>query len=191
MVGPGSVLIDAEDDSGNTVYAGSVSGGLYKTTKFLSDNPDWQQVFGMDANLAINSILQDPTNSQIIYIGTGEGWFSGDSSFGEGIYKSTDGGKTWQQLESTINSTFRFVNDLIIDFNGNLYASTRIKGIQKSSDGGLSWTEVLSINVGNSNSNRGADLEIGPDGDLYATTGLFSLGTAHKADFDINGSSTR
>ena len=76
---------------------------------------------------------------------------------------------------------------MLIDFNGNLYASTHNSGVMKSIDGGETWRKVLGIEVGNSNSDRGADLEIGPDGDLYATTGLFSLGSVHKVNFEEHG----
>ena len=185
-----AILIDANDSTGNTVFAGSVSGGLYKTTKFKSDHPDWNPVIEIAENLAIGSIIQDPQDPKIIYVGTGEGWFNGDASRGEGIYKTVDGGLTWFPLTSTLNSTFWRVNDLLIDLNGNLYASTRNQGIQKSEDGGNSWRMVLGVTSGNSNSDRGADLEIGPNGDLYATTGLFSLGSVHKADFSVNGAQT-
>ena len=86
-----AILVDANDDTGNTVYAGSVSGGLYKSTTFKSDKEDWKPVSTIDENLAIGALLQDPNDSDIMYAGTGEGWFNGDASLGEGIYKTTDG----------------------------------------------------------------------------------------------------
>ncbi len=185
-----SILIDAADSSNNTVLAGSVSGGLYKTTTFLSDQPAWRAVPGIFENLAISAMLQDPTNPEIIYLGTGEGWFNSDASRGNGIWKTNDDGVSWDQLSSTNNTDFQYILDLLIDFNGNLYASTRTKGVMKSTDGGASWRQVLGIATGNADSDRGADLEIGPDGTIYATMGVFSIGTVHKADFSVNNSKT-
>jgi hypothetical protein len=73
-----AVLVDHSDASNNTVYIGSVSGGLWKTTNFTSANPSWSQIGSVSANLAITSLARDPTNSSIMYAGTGEGYFNID-----------------------------------------------------------------------------------------------------------------
>ncbi|MEM1328080.1 MAG: T9SS type A sorting domain-containing protein [Bacteroidota bacterium] len=173
-----AILFDANDASNNTVWAAGVGGGLWKSTNFLSDPPTWNQVDDFFDNIAVTSILQDPTNAQILYFGTGEGWFNGDAIRGLGIWKSTNSGTTWTQLSSTDNGTFHYVQDLIIDTNGNLYAATR-SGLQRSTDGGSTWSQVMS--------GRFADLELGADNDIYATEGMFSTGQVWKSDATTHG----
>ncbi|MCX8021099.1 MAG: hypothetical protein N2747_11465, partial [Chitinophagaceae bacterium] len=96
-----AILIDKRDPSGNTVFAGSVSGGIFKTTNFLSTSPTWTKVNDFLPNLAISNIVQDPLYPDTLYATTGEGWFNIDAVRGAGIYKSTDGGNTWSVMPST------------------------------------------------------------------------------------------
>ena len=129
-----------------------------------------------------------------MYFGTGEGWFNADAIEGLGIWKSTDGGLNWSQLSSTLN--FAYVQDLLIDQNGNLYASVRnrtgsqARGIQKSTDGGVTWTQVLGAPLAGFVSGRGCDLELAANGDIYASLGNFSEGRIYRSSFATNGSNT-
>jgi len=120
-----SILIDANDKSGSTVWAGSVSGGLWKSTNFTREDATWKPINDFFQNIAVSTILQDPINPQIMYFGTGEGWFNGDAVAGLGIWKSTDGGANWDQLTSTNNSNFSHIQKLVIDQNGKLFAGSR------------------------------------------------------------------
>ena len=90
------VLFDPNDTSQETVYAGGVSGGLWKNTKISDPNSAWVQV-GISENLAVSSIAVDPNNSNIWYVGTGESYTGGDA-VGNGLWKTTDGGATWNQV---------------------------------------------------------------------------------------------
>lgn len=90
------VLFDPNDTSQETVYAGGVSGGLWKNTKISDPNSAWVQV-GISENLAVSSIAVDPNNSNIWYVGTGESYTSGDA-VGNGLWKTTNGGATWSHV---------------------------------------------------------------------------------------------
>ena len=79
-----------------TVYLGAAGGGVWRTDDALATTPDWTQISnGQIPSSSIGSIYIDPTNSQVIYVGTGEENGSSDSEAGVGLYKSTDGGDHW------------------------------------------------------------------------------------------------
>ena len=178
-----AIMFDLSDASNNTVFAGGVGGGLWKTTNFQSSGASWSPIGDFFENIAITSIIQDAANHAIMYFGTGEGWFNSDAIRGLGIWKSIDGGDTWNQLSATNNSNFYYIQDLLIDQNGYLYAATKDAGVQRSITGGTSFTQVLGSSVGAGATNRAADLEVGPDGDIYASLGIFSTGSVyHSAD---------
>lgn len=175
-----AILIDSNDPTYNTVFAGGVAGGLWRTTNFKSNAIQWTAIDDFFENLAVTAIVQDDVNPSVMYFGTGEGWLNSNAVRGKGIWKSEDGGQSWNQLPSTDRSDFYYVQDLIIDRNGALYASTR-SGLMRSTNGGNSWTRVLS--------GRATDLELGADGDLYAAVGIFSAGRVWKSDAQTNGNS--
>lgn len=186
-----AIMFDANDGTNSTVFAGSVSGGLWKTTDITAASPNWTQVDDFFDNLNITWIIQDPSNANNIYFGTGEGWYNVDAAQGLGIWKSTDGGANFSQLSSTNNSTFYHVQRLIIDTNGNLYAATRAGGVQRSTDGGTSWAQVLGSSVGAGANNAAADLCVSADGSIYASLGnIFSTGQVWKSDFTTHGANT-
>lgn len=180
-----AILVDAADATGNTLFAGGVGGGLWRTTNALAATPTWTNIGDQFGNLAIASMYQDPSNNSVMYFGTGEGWFNADAIRGLGIWKSTDGGATWNQLSSTNNSTFHYVQKIVIDGSGNVLACTRDGGIQRSTNGGSSWTKVLGSGAGAS-TNRAADIEIAANGDFYASMGIFSTDGIYKSS---NGTS--
>ena len=176
-----AILFDQNDPTQNTVFAAGVSGGLWKTTNIKSTNPNWKAINDFFENIAITCIIQDPANSAIMYFGTGEGWFNSDAVKGMGIWKTTDKGNTWTQLQSTDNQFFTYVQDMEIDQNGNLYASTLVGGVQRSADRGNTWQQVVGFSVGAGNDNRAADLEIAANGTIYATLGIRSSGAIFKS----------
>ena len=195
-----AILVDKRDATGNTVFAASVSGGLFKTTNFTSSPPTWTVVNDFLPNLAINSMVQDNTNQNIMYAGTGEGWFNIDAVRGRGIYKSTDGGVTWAVLPSTIqtapaDSIYEYVQDMVIDNNGAVYASLRntiglSRGVKRSVDGGATWTQVLGLPFPGFTTGRAGDLEVAGNGDVYACLGIFSRGSIWKSSFATHGANT-
>jgi Secretion system C-terminal sorting domain/PA domain len=90
-----AVMFDPNDPTKETVYAGSVSGGLWKNTAISNANSSWTRV-NIAQNLNVSCITYDPNNTQIFYIGTGES-YTGDAP-GDGVWKSTDGGTSWAKV---------------------------------------------------------------------------------------------
>ena len=85
-----------------TMWAGAVAGGVWKTT---DGGASWAPLDDMMANLAVSSMALDLTNPNVLYAGTGEGFYNGDVVRGAGIFKSTNGGTTWTQLPSTTSTS--------------------------------------------------------------------------------------
>jgi hypothetical protein len=146
FLGPGNVggrtralIIDPTNSS--VMYAAAVAGGVWKST---NGGTSWAPTADFIANIAVNSLAMDPTNHNVLYAGTGEGYFNGDSARGNGIFKTTDGGATWNQLAFTnSNSDFFYVNKIAINATASrIYAATRT-GVFRSIDGGSTWTKTL------------------------------------------------
>ncbi len=103
-----AVIVDPDDPSHRTWFAGSVSGGLWKT---LDGGASWQSLTDHLPNLAISALAIAPSDPDMIYMGTGESFNNFAGVGGSGIFRSTDRGRTWVQLASTVQgSAFRFVN---------------------------------------------------------------------------------
>ncbi len=146
-----AILIDQNDPSRNKIWAGSVSGGLWVCDNISADPPQWRVVNDYLENLAVGALAQDPVNPQVMYMGTGEGFNNLDAVRGRGIYRSLDGGATWQELESTLNSTFRFTRDLLVHpVTRDVYAGTS-QGLMRSQNQGETWTRVLGLPVNSAN----------------------------------------
>jgi hypothetical protein len=197
-----TIMIDKHDPTGNTVFAASVSGGIFKTSNFLSATPSWTVVNDQMANLAVTVLVQDKTNYNIMYAGTGEGWFNLDAVRGAGVFKSTDGGVTWNQVAST--SGFEFIQDIVIDNNGNLYVALRnltsnFRGVMRSTDNGATWIQVLGLQTTDPSpctpavtytTGRACDLEVATNGDVYAALGIFTPTQIFKSSFATYGANT-
>jgi trimeric autotransporter adhesin len=188
-----TLMIDRRDASGNTVFAGSVSGGLFKTTNFTSATPTWTAVNDFLPNLAISELVQDAAHPDTMFAATGEGWFNIDAVRGIGIFKSTDGGTTWNLMPST--SGFEYVQDFLIDNNGNFYTSLRNlassnRGVMRSTDRGATWVQVLGAPLPGFATGRAADLELAANGDLYASLGILGRSVVLKSSFATHGANT-
>lgn len=164
---------DPNDATGKKYWAGAANGGLWYNNDITDANSLWNQITGGDnwASINISSIVFNPTNSQEMYVATGD-YFESGSAVGSGIYKSIDGGVTFVRLSSTIPNSniigtigyaFRFANKIVMSASGVLFANTW-NGLLKSSDGGATWTFLLNGQVG-------SDIEIGNDGIIYAAFG--------------------
>ncbi len=176
-----ALMFDPNDADSKKVWAGGVGGGLWFTDDITDEDAEWTPVNDFWANIAISAIAYDATDTDVFYVATGEGWFNADAIRGGGIFKSEDGGETWEQLAATTDALFQNIQDLVVHpTTGDVYATTREGGLQRSQDGGETWTKVLGAGVGSSD-NRTADLEIGADGTLYATVGIFSQGAVYKS----------
>ncbi|HVZ96122.1 MAG TPA: hypothetical protein VG847_04555, partial [Chitinophagaceae bacterium] len=171
-----AILFDKNDATNNTLFAGGVSGGIWKCTNLSAATPSWTKVSDVLDNIAISCIVQDQTTPSVLYFGTGEIWGNVDALRGLGIWKSSDGGATWNHLASTGGSQFTYVQSIVITSYA-LFAATG-SGLQKSTDGGNTWTTVLVNSI--------SDLQMAANGDLYASN---FLGNVYKSTSGQQGSS--
>ncbi len=105
--------LDPSDISGNTLYVGSVGGGVYRTE---DGGQSWTGISPDIANLSTTRIAGSASNPNILYAGTGEGYGPIDAITGSGIFKSTDRGETWNPIQSTFNRpTMGAINGLAVN----------------------------------------------------------------------------
>ncbi len=165
------------------MYAGGVSGGVWKTT---DGGQSWTPLADRIANIAVNSMAIHPENPDILYVGTGEGYFreivrgTWLPLRGAGIFKTEDGGATWSQLPTTDNPAFYWVNDLIISPGDpdRLYAATRT-GVHVSENGGRSWTRSLDPEVNGGCLDLALRTDLSVDW-LFASCGTFEQATVYR-----------
>lgn len=133
----------------NVFYIGVNNGGVWKTTDY---GRTWFPVFDDQPTGSIGDVAVAPSNPNIIYVGSGEGLQRPDLSVGDGIYKSTDGGRTWkntglhdaQQIGGlAIDPTNE--NRVFVAALGHPYGPNEERGVFRSTDGGASWEKVLYI----------------------------------------------
>ncbi|MEO6348583.1 MAG: PA domain-containing protein, partial [Aquaticitalea sp.] len=101
-----AVMFDPNDTSNETVFAAGVSGGLWKNTNISSVNTTWTRV-NIDENLNVTCLAVDPNNSSIFYAGTGESYVNGEVN-GNGVWKSTDAGLSWNNVFGGIEGDTEF-----------------------------------------------------------------------------------
>ena len=159
-----------DDPTHNTWIAGSVGGGIWKTT---DGGSTWVEKTKELPNIAFSSIAMAESNPLIVYAGSGEGGLGGsDYISGNGLFKSVDGGETWIQVSSTAdNFDFHNINRVIVDPNNAdivLICTSNTadfeSGIYKSVDGGASWSNTYLDNT----TSRGIQ-------QIVATPGNFSI----------------
>ncbi len=139
----------AETDP-KTIYLGAAAGGLWKST---DSGMTWTPLFDDQPNPSIGAVAVAPSNPSIVWVGTGEANNRQSASWGDGVYKSTDGGKTWSHmgLDDT-QAIGRVVIDptnpdiVYVAALGHLWGPNPERGVFKTSDGGKTWNKVLSIN---------------------------------------------
>jgi photosystem II stability/assembly factor-like uncharacterized protein len=151
QVGPfrgGRVLaVEGIPGEPNVYYFGAVAGGVWKT---VDGGSNWKPLFDSQAVSSIGAVAVAPSNHNIIYVGTGEACIRGNISYGDGVYKSTDGGKTWQNIGLRDS---RHIGSVIVDPGnpdvvfvaalGHAYGPNTERGIFRTTDGGKSWQKVL------------------------------------------------
>lgn len=173
-------------------WAGSAGGGLWYNNDITDASGSWQKVDDFWDNLAIMAMAYDPSNKNIMYVGTGEFTINTDAVNGGGIWKTSDGGATWSRLAGTIPfggvgtaREFNWVSKIVVNAKGSVFAGTN-NGVYKSTDKGATWTKILAPknNIGGVNlttvtafTNTVADIEIGTDNILYVSMGYYNLNT--------------
>lgn len=142
--------IAVADTSPKTIYLGAAAGGLWKST---DGGMTWTSLFDREPNPSIGAVAVAPSNPSVVWVGTGEANNRQSASWGDGVYKSTDGGQTWSHmgLEDT-QAIGRVVIDptnpdvVYVAAVGHLWGPNPERGLFKTTDGGKTWNKVLFIN---------------------------------------------
>ena len=130
-----------------TFYFGGVAGGVWQTT---DGGTKWTPLFDKEHISSIGAIAVSESNPAVIYLGAGESCIRGNISYGDGMYKSTDGGKTWTHIG--LNNTQHIARVLVHPRNpdlvyvaalGHAYGPNPDRGVFRSSDGGKTWEKIL------------------------------------------------
>ncbi|MFL5357293.1 VPS10 domain-containing protein [Archangium sp.] len=135
------------EDGKTTVYVGAASGGVWKST---DGGTTFKPVFDKQPVQAIGAITLDPSNPEVVWVGTGESWTRNSVSVGNGLYKSTDGGETWTHMglpeSERINRILVHPKNpdvVYVCVPGKLWSDSAERGLYKTADGGKSWSLVL------------------------------------------------
>ena len=128
-------------------YVAQVNGGVWKTDDY---GRTWNPIFDQEPTQSIGAIAVAPSDPNIVYAGSGEGLHRPDLSVGNGIYKSTDAGKTWTHLGLTDGQQIpalavdpRDPNKVFAAVLGHPYGPSAERGIYRSNDGGATWEHIV------------------------------------------------
>ncbi len=182
-IGPGGMsgrvtAIDVVTSDPNIIYAGTASGGLWKS---ISGGIKWEPIFDKEVTASIGAVAIQQSNPSVIWVGTGEGNPRNSLNGGYGIYKSLNGGKTWKSmgLEKT-----RHIHRVIVDPTdpntvyvaaiGSPWGEHPERGVFKTTDGGNTWNKILFAN----NKTGAADLIMDPSNPNKLIAALWE----HKRD---------
>ncbi|MEP6570652.1 MAG: hypothetical protein ABJC10_12845 [Acidobacteriota bacterium] len=179
-IGPanmGGRTADVEGVPGNAniVYVATASGGLWKT---VNAGITWKPIFERQGTLSIGDIALAPSNPDVVWVGTGESNVRNSVSFGDGVYKSTDGGKNWQDmgLKDSEHISAIAINpqnpDIVyVGALGHAFAPNDERGVFMTTDGGKTWTKTLYID----REHGVSDLEIDPTNPNILYAGMWSF----------------
>ncbi|HEX8842946.1 MAG TPA: sialidase [Sphingomicrobium sp.] len=136
-----------EKDGKVTLLVGSASGGVWKSE---DGGTTFKPVFEKQPVQSIGAVALDPTNKDVMWVGTGEAWTRNSVSVGNGVYKSTDGGETWTNMG--LPGTERIDRIIVHPKNGDivyvcapgpLWSDSAERGLYKTTDGGRTWSLIL------------------------------------------------
>ncbi|MGC1934615.1 MAG: hypothetical protein WA681_06305 [Candidatus Acidiferrales bacterium] len=142
------IAVDPSDHE--TIYLGAAAGGVWKTT---DGGMSWTSTWDSEPNPSIGALAVAPSNPSTVWVGTGEANNRQSASWGDGVYKSTDAGKTWTHmgLDDT-QAIGRIVIDptnadvVYVAALGHLWGPNPERGLFKTTDGGKTWNKVLFVN---------------------------------------------
>jgi photosystem II stability/assembly factor-like uncharacterized protein len=142
-----ALAIEGIPDEPDTYYFGAVAGGVWKST---DGGANWTPLFDKEAISSIGAIAVAPSDHNVVYVGTGEAAIRGNTTYGTGVFKSMDAGKTWKNIGLKDS---RQIGALIVDPRnadvvlvaalGHAFGPNNERGIYRTSDGGKTWTKVL------------------------------------------------
>ncbi|NDH90080.1 MAG: glycosyl hydrolase, partial [Flavobacteriia bacterium] len=153
-VGPATTsgrIVDLAVDTENpgTLYLALASGGVWKTT---NNGTTFEPIFDGEGSYSTGCVAIDPTNSNVVWVGSGENNNQRSVPYGDGVYVSRDGGKSWENVGL---STSEHIGMITIDPNdgnhvyvaayGPLWSSGGERGIYETTDGGENWTRILYV----------------------------------------------
>lgn len=132
-----------------TIYVAAASGGVWKT---VNEGTSWAPIFDQEASTTIGDIALDPQNPDVLWVGTGEANIFRSSMAGSGIYRTSDGGKTWKHMGLTNTLTISRIlihpensNIVYVAASGHEWTNNKERGVYKTIDGGVNWEKVLYI----------------------------------------------
>ncbi len=132
-----------------TWYVAAGSGGVWKTT---NAGTTWTPIFDEQPSYSIGEITLDPNNPEVVWVGTGENVSGRHVGWGDGVYRSLDGGRSWQAMGLAKSQHIgrilidpRDSNVVLVAAEGPLWSAGGERGVFRSSDGGVTWTAVLTI----------------------------------------------
>ncbi len=139
--------VDPGDE--RVIYAASASGGAWKTE---NAGTTWRPVFTDQGSVSLGAIALDPSNPKVVWVGTGEQNSVRSSSFGDGVYRSEDGGESWEHmgLEGSRHVGRILIhpedpNVVYVAAMGSLWGPNSQRGLFRTRDGGVTWTKVLGM----------------------------------------------
>ncbi len=154
------------------IYIAAAQGGVWRTT---DGGQTWEPLTDGLTSLSSGALAFEPGNPSVIYYGTGEMHFSGDCAPGDGLFRSADGGQTWEKVAGR-NTVGQYISKVIVDPEDPqviLVASNL--GVLRSSDGGNTWTATLGASWA-------TDLVIRPDSPKVLYAGILSSGVYKSVD---------
>ncbi len=184
-----TIMFDPNDSTHNKVWAGGVTGGLWFTNDITNLDSTWIPIGDFWSNLAVSCMAYDPNNTQTFYVGTGEAQtarviYRKSSGLGAGIFKTTDGGASWELLDST--AKFEYITGIAVrdedgtsavyacvasgTYQGADHESLPSDGVYRSTDGGQTWQQVLPDIPDTDSPYTPADIEIAANGRIFVGT---------------------
>ncbi|MFQ5690992.1 MAG: WD40/YVTN/BNR-like repeat-containing protein [Gemmatimonadota bacterium] len=169
------ISVIGEPGNPNVYYVGAASGGIFKST---DGGHRWEPIFDDQPASSIGSLALAPSDLNVVWAGTGETFIRANISIGDGVYRSTDAGKTWQHMG--LEGTERIGRIRIAATNpdivyvcalGSIYGPGRERGVYRTTDGGSTWKRILFVDE-----NTGcSDLAMDPNNSRILFAGFWQI----------------